>query len=75
MVRAKPAETRPKFALFVRYTFHRNAALVSPRNFSFIEHQLRQGRKQLEMYENPSIKDCFVSTDMLKWAEDEHKSL
>ncbi|KAF9026104.1 hypothetical protein BDZ89DRAFT_1016381 [Hymenopellis radicata] len=69
MVRTKPPSTRPKFLLFVRYTFHHNATTVSPRNLSVIEHLLRQGKKQLEMYEDASVKDCWVSNEMTTWDE------
>lgn len=67
MVQNKPVETRPKFSLFVRYTFHQNATKVSPRNLSYIEHLLRQGKKQIEMYEDHAVKDCWVSGDMRAW--------
>lgn len=69
MVKTKPESTQPKFLLFVRYTFHRNAMAASPRDVSAIEHLLRVGTRQLEMYEDPGVKDCFVSTDMLNWQE------
>ncbi|KAG6831941.1 hypothetical protein H0H92_006542 [Tricholoma furcatifolium] len=67
MVRTKPDNTRPKFLLFVRYTFHTNASSVSSRNVSAVEHLLRKGTRQLEMYENPTVKDCWVSNEMLEW--------
>ncbi|GLB38319.1 putative complex I LYR family protein [Lyophyllum shimeji] len=67
MVRSKPPETRPKFLLFVRYTFHTNASKVPPRNVSAIEHLLRKGKRQIEMYEDAAVKDCWVSGDMLAW--------
>jgi len=69
MVKTKPESTQPKFLLFVRYNFHHNATSVSPRDVSVIEHLLRVGTRQLEMYEDPGVKDCFVSTDMLSWQE------
>lgn len=67
MVHSKPEFTRPKFLLFVRYTFHTNASSISPRNLSAIEHALRKGARQIDMYENPAVKDCWVSDDMLTW--------
>ncbi|KAG7445783.1 uncharacterized protein BT62DRAFT_179761 [Guyanagaster necrorhizus] len=69
MVRTKPPSTRAKFLLFVRYSFHRNATTISPRQVSVIEHLMRQGRKQIEMYEDPSVKDCWVSKEMKEWNE------
>ncbi|KAK0464314.1 uncharacterized protein EV420DRAFT_1036615 [Desarmillaria tabescens] len=69
MVQTKPPSTRAKFLLFVRYNFHQNATNVSPRQVSVIEHLMRQGRKQIEMYEDPSVKDCWVSKEMREWNE------
>ena len=69
MVSTKPAPAQPKFRLFVRYTFKNQAASVSPRDIAAIEHLLRRGRRQLEMYEDPQVRDCFVSSDMLRWEE------
>ncbi|KAF9013283.1 hypothetical protein BDQ17DRAFT_1419441 [Cyathus striatus] len=67
MTRTKPPSTRSKFLLFVRYTFHQNAIKVTPRNVSAIEHMMRIGTRQLETYEDPSVKDCWLSQDMLDW--------
>ncbi|PBK75048.1 related to Found in Mitochondrial Proteome [Armillaria ostoyae] len=67
MVQTKPPSTRAKFLLFVRYNFHQNAANISPRQVGVIEHLMRQGRKQIEMYEDPSVKDCWVSKEMKEW--------
>jgi len=67
MVKTKPESVRPKFRLYVRYTFHTNASKVNPRNVSYIEHLLRQGKKQVEQYEDPGVKDCFVSQEMVEW--------
>ncbi|ESK95030.1 heat shock [Moniliophthora roreri MCA 2997] len=67
MVRSKPPASRLKFSLFVRYTFRTNASNISPRDVSTIEHLLRKGKRQLEMYETPSVKDCWVSEEMRDW--------
>ena len=67
MVSSKPPITQDKFRLFVRYTFKTQAASVSPRDIAAIEHMLRRGRRQLEMYEDPKVRDCFVTNDMLQW--------
>jgi len=69
MVNTKPPATRPKFRLYVQYTFRANATNVSPRDVSVIVHLLRKGRRQLEMYEDPSVTDCWVSQDMKTWAD------
>ncbi|KAI0720492.1 hypothetical protein C8T65DRAFT_567705 [Cerioporus squamosus] len=67
MVNTKPAASQPRFKLYVRYTFKTQASSVSPRDISAIEHMLRKGRRQLEMYEDPQVRDCFVSNDMVQW--------
>ena len=70
MARSKPPAAQPKFRLFVRFTFHMNASKVSPRNVSFIEHLLRKGVRQIEAYEDPAVKDCWVSEEMVSWDND-----
>ncbi|KAH9980178.1 hypothetical protein BGW80DRAFT_1273916, partial [Lactifluus volemus] len=72
MVRTKPPSTREKFRLFVRYNFKTQAATVSPRSVSTIEHLIRRGQRQLETYENSAVKDCWVSQEMRDWEEQEH---
>jgi len=69
MVRTKPDSTRPKFDLMVRYIFHTQASSVSPREVSAIEHLLRRGVRQIEMYEDAAVKDCWVSQEMKDWSE------
>ncbi|PFH54079.1 hypothetical protein AMATHDRAFT_136135 [Amanita thiersii Skay4041] len=68
MVATKPPATRPKFRLFVQHSFRTNATNLSPRDVSAIEHLLRKGRRQLEVYEHASVKDCWVSQEMNVWA-------
>ncbi|EJF63422.1 hypothetical protein DICSQDRAFT_55520 [Dichomitus squalens LYAD-421 SS1] len=67
MANSKPLAAQPKFRLFVRYTFKTEAASISPRDIATIEHRLRRGRRQLEMYEDPKVRDCFVSSEMVQW--------
>ncbi|KAA1477538.1 hypothetical protein DENSPDRAFT_844701 [Dentipellis sp. KUC8613] len=67
MVRTKPPAAQPKFLLFVRWSFKTQAASISPRDVSAIEHLLRRGRRQLETYESPTVKDCWVSQQMYDW--------
>lgn len=69
MVRTKPPLTQPKFLLVLRYTFHANASAISPRNVSAIEHLLRKGTRQIEMYEDDAVKDVWVSSEMLQWQD------
>ncbi|EIM85801.1 uncharacterized protein STEHIDRAFT_58727 [Stereum hirsutum FP-91666 SS1] len=71
MVRTKPENVQPKFSLFVRWSFRTQSAGVSPRNVSTIEHLLRKGARQLETYESPTVKDCWVSGEMKQWDEEQ----
>lgn len=71
MADSKPEAVRPKFRLFVRYTFHSNASKVSPRNVSSIEHLLRKGTKQIEQFEDSAVKDCFLSQAMVEWGSNQ----
>jgi succinate dehydrogenase assembly factor 1 len=73
MVDSKPPAIQPKFRLLIRYTFRKSASSVSPRDISAIEHLLRAGKRQIEMYEDPSVKDCWISKEMQEWAESEHQ--
>ncbi|TEB30657.1 hypothetical protein FA13DRAFT_1630461 [Coprinellus micaceus] len=67
MVRTKPESARSRFRLYMQYTFHNNAKSISPRNVSAIEHLLRKGKRQIEMYEDPAVTQCFVSQAMRDW--------
>ncbi|KAJ7134635.1 hypothetical protein C8R44DRAFT_663253 [Mycena epipterygia] len=67
--RTKPLPTRPKWDLMIRYTFRKNAASASPRAVSVIEHLLRTGKRQVSMYEDKSVKDCWVSAEMQEWEQ------
>jgi len=69
MVSTKPPQTQPKFLLFVRYSFKTQAASVSPRDVAAIEHMLRRGRRQVEVYEDSKVRDCWVSREMVEWGE------
>ena len=71
MVRTKPPPTKDKFRLFVRYSFKTQAEAVSPRSISTVEHLIRRGQRQLETYENPAVKDCWVSQEMRAWEAQE----
>ena len=70
MVKTKPKPTQDKFLLYVRYTFRQNALSVSYRDVSAIEHLLRKGARQLDMYEDTGVKDCFT---MIEWKEQQWK--
>ncbi|EGN92144.1 hypothetical protein SERLA73DRAFT_117784 [Serpula lacrymans var. lacrymans S7.3] len=70
MVRTKPPATQPKFRLFVQHNFRILASSISPRDVEAIEHLLRRGRRQIEMYEDHAVKDCWVSQEMRDWAKE-----
>lgn len=67
MAHSKPSAVREKFDLFVRYTFRTRAASVAPRDVAAIEHLLRHGRRQVEMYEDSKVRNCFVNRAMSEW--------
>ena len=67
IARTKPAETQAKFDILIRYTFRTQASSVGPRQISAIEYLLRKGKRQLEIYEAPLVKDCYVSQEMRQW--------
>lgn len=69
MVQSKPPPARPKFRLFVRYTFKTQVASVSPRDVAAIEHLIRKGKRQLETYEDPKVRDIWVSNAMREWQQ------
>ena len=75
MTRTKPPGNRDKFIILVAHTFRRNSTLVSPRDFSTIEYMIRQGTKQLEMYENPSLRDCLLTDEMTEWAQENQATI
>lgn len=74
MVQTKPLNTQPKFKLFVRYTFKTQASSVSAKDIAAIEHLLRKGKKQLEVYEDPKVRDCWVSKEMQDWDETDRRT-
>lgn len=74
MVRTKPPSSRDNFRLFVRYNFKTQAATGSPRNIGVVEYLIRRGKRQLDMYENPAVKDCWVSQEMRDWEAQERGS-
>ncbi|KAF7299022.1 hypothetical protein MIND_00850500 [Mycena indigotica] len=71
--RSKPEASRSKWNLMLRYTFRTQAARAHPGAFSTIEYLLRAGRRQIDMFEHPSVKDCHVSAEMQSW-QTEHKN-
>ncbi|KAF4975315.1 hypothetical protein FZEAL_7880 [Fusarium zealandicum] len=56
--RNKPQATRTHFESFARAEFARNLS-IEKRDFAAIEFLLRKGRRQLEVYASPGIKDSL----------------
>ncbi|KAK1832798.1 complex 1 protein-domain-containing protein [Podospora conica] len=54
--RKKPDGSRPHFKTFARNEFDKNLGL-DKRDFAAIEFLLRKGRRQLEIYASPGVKD------------------
>lgn len=54
--RKKPQETRCHFEEFARREFEKSIGL-DKKNFAAVEFLLRKGRRQLELYSAPGIKD------------------
>jgi succinate dehydrogenase assembly factor 1 len=52
----KPEDTRQNFINFTRAEFRKNAEL-DKKDFAAIEHLLRRGQRQLEIYESASIRN------------------
>ena len=54
--RKKPADTRLNFESFARREFAKNMN-VDKKDFSTIEFMLRKGNRQLEIYEQPGVRN------------------
>ncbi|GJN72973.1 hypothetical protein PLIIFM63780_007039 [Purpureocillium lilacinum] len=54
--RKKPQSTRVHFENFARAEFAKNLS-IDKRDFAAIEFLLRKGRRQLDVYSSPGIKD------------------
>ncbi|KAK4034812.1 complex 1 protein-domain-containing protein [Parachaetomium inaequale] len=54
--RKKPEASRKRFQVFARNEFEKNIA-IDKRDFGAIEFLLRKGRRQLDMYSSPGVKD------------------
>ncbi|KAI0203913.1 complex 1 protein-domain-containing protein [Astrocystis sublimbata] len=54
--RQKPKDSRPHFETFARSEFDKNLS-IEKRDFAAIEFLLRKGKRQLEVYSAPGIKD------------------
>ncbi|AEO66135.1 0d5c62a4-349d-41d6-8b34-0403289286d6 [Thermothielavioides terrestris] len=54
--RKKPAASRKNFQVFARNEFEKNIK-IDKRDFGAIEFLLRKGRRQLDLYSLPGVKD------------------
>ncbi|KAK3067507.1 hypothetical protein LTR53_015583 [Teratosphaeriaceae sp. CCFEE 6253] len=54
--RSKPADTRQNFESFARREFAKHMD-VGKKDFSTIEFLLRKGNRQLEIYEQPGVRN------------------
>ncbi|KAK1755070.1 complex 1 protein-domain-containing protein [Echria macrotheca] len=54
--RSKPEAKQAHFRSFARNEFNKNMG-IDKRDFGAIEFLLRKGRRQLEMYSSPGVKD------------------
>ncbi|KAL1972419.1 hypothetical protein VTN31DRAFT_6833 [Thermomyces dupontii] len=55
-IRKKPIESRENFRAFARDQFRANLKLPK-KDFATIEYLLRRGRRQLELYSAPGIRN------------------
>ncbi|KAJ2807938.1 hypothetical protein H4R20_001071 [Coemansia guatemalensis] len=56
-IRNKPETSRPRFYAFARREFDKNISAISRTDVGAIEHLLRVGRRRLEQYMSPNIRD------------------
>ncbi|KAL2200054.1 complex 1 protein-domain-containing protein [Corynascus similis CBS 632.67] len=54
--RKKPEASRKHFQVFARNEFDKNIK-IDKRDFAAVEFLLRKGRRQLDMYSSPGVKD------------------
>ncbi|KAH6690402.1 hypothetical protein F5X68DRAFT_202854 [Plectosphaerella plurivora] len=55
-IREKPEAARPHFLSFAKAEFRKSLS-VDKKDFAAIEFLLRKGRRQLEVYSSPGIRD------------------
>ncbi|CEQ42084.1 SPOSA6832_03870, partial [Sporobolomyces salmonicolor] len=69
MIASKPLETRPAWFAFVSHQFrHREqGGGLRRKDHSAIEHLLRRGEKQLEVYSSSGVRNVVVPDDAHEW--------
>ncbi|ORX69565.1 hypothetical protein DL89DRAFT_267752 [Linderina pennispora] len=56
-VRTKPEEAQPRFYAFTRREFEKNIGSMKRTDVKAIEYLMRIGRRRLEQYRNPNVRD------------------
>ncbi|KAJ1945044.1 hypothetical protein FBU59_002429 [Linderina macrospora] len=51
------ADTRPRFYAFTRREFEKNIGAMKRTDVKAIEYLMRIGRRRLEQYRNPNVRD------------------
>ncbi|KIM21700.1 hypothetical protein M408DRAFT_80180 [Serendipita vermifera MAFF 305830] len=71
VIRSKPVDSQTRFRTLIRWHFRRPQVQeeISPRNISLIEHLVRKCQRQIEMWENPGVKDVVLNGQMKSWEE------
>ncbi|VVT53683.1 uncharacterized protein SAPINGB_P003697 [Magnusiomyces paraingens] len=55
----KPVEAQPNFREFTRRNFRKYSGM-SRKEFGAIEHLIRKGKKMLELYTNPGVRNIVL---------------
>jgi len=71
IIRTKPVASQARFRTLIRWHFRRPQVQeeISPRNISLIEHLVRKGKRHIEVWENPGVKDIVLNSQMRSWEE------
>ncbi|KAJ1799804.1 hypothetical protein LPJ59_001570 [Coemansia sp. RSA 2399] len=58
--RKKPIEAQPRFRAFARHEFEKNISSVKRTDVQAIEYLVRIGRRRLEQYMSPNVRDISL---------------
>ncbi|KAJ2725554.1 hypothetical protein GGI07_001182 [Coemansia sp. Benny D115] len=56
----KPEEARPRFRAFARHEFDKNIGSMKRTDVKAIEYLLRVGRRRMEQYMGPNVRDISI---------------
>ncbi|KAJ2862767.1 hypothetical protein GGH94_004064 [Coemansia aciculifera] len=59
-IEKKPEESKARFQAFARHEFEKNIASLRRTDVKAIEHLLRVGRRRLEQYQSPNVRDITI---------------